>query len=437
MKIKLIIPCVLYFHGVVDVVDAADKHLRGANRDLQFESFDFDSVGGNPFAAPTPTKPTPPLDTFQLPPVNVLLPGFWGLSPSETADKSFFDSFPRDSGGGEDGGGGVTYDLADFKRQAELKVMIDEEIGTPSATQTFQCKSIGFGSRPCGGPSSYLVYSTANTNETRLKELVSEFNQLDKKNIQDSELISICSVEPKPKMELVGGVCTAKRNSNVGSPFDLPLPFPLDSGGDDTGGGDDGGGDTGGDDTGGDDTEGGDTGGGDTGGGDTGGGDTGGGEEGGCVDGGGRVTETFLGITLNAAQQSYFKRQDELNCMIEKEIGTPDASQTYQCASIGFGSRPCGGPSMYLVYSTANTNETRLKELVSEFNQLDEIINQELGIGSICSVEPKPTVVLVDGVCTAKSNVGFGDNSGDSGGGDDGGGGNGLFPDSPFGVAVP
>jgi hypothetical protein len=43
-------------------VGAADKHLRGSNRELQFGQFDVGSVGGNdPFATLTPTNP------FQLP----------------------------------------------------------------------------------------------------------------------------------------------------------------------------------------------------------------------------------------------------------------------------------------------------------------------------------------------------------------------------------
>jgi hypothetical protein len=36
MKIILIIPCILSVSGVVDVVAAADKHLRGSSRALQY-----------------------------------------------------------------------------------------------------------------------------------------------------------------------------------------------------------------------------------------------------------------------------------------------------------------------------------------------------------------------------------------------------------------
>jgi hypothetical protein len=98
-------------------------------------------------------------------------------------------------------------------------------------------------------------------------------------------------------------------------------------------------------------------------------------------------------------------RKEELNGIIEKEIGTPSASELSQCKSIAFGAKPCGGPWSYLVYSTANTNETRLTELVSEFHQLDEKINKELGIASLCNHTQKPTVGLVGGVCTEKSTI--------------------------------
>jgi hypothetical protein len=69
MKIILIsIPCALYFPGVVDAVDAADKHLRGSNRDLQFGQFDFGSIGDNdPFGTLTPTNPTQSSLPFQFP----------------------------------------------------------------------------------------------------------------------------------------------------------------------------------------------------------------------------------------------------------------------------------------------------------------------------------------------------------------------------------
>jgi hypothetical protein len=69
---------------------------------------------------------------------------------------------------------------SDSERLEELQRMIGQEIGVPYADEQSQCKLIAFGSKPCGGPGSYLVYSTARTNESRLEQLVNEFNQLTK-----------------------------------------------------------------------------------------------------------------------------------------------------------------------------------------------------------------------------------------------------------------
>jgi len=102
---------------------------------------------------------------------------------------------------------------------------------------------------------------------------------------------------------------------------------------------------------------------------------------------------------LNAAQQNDSERLKELGRIIEQEIGTPAANEPSQCKLIAFGSKPCGGPARYLVYSTAKTNETRLKQLVDEFNQLAKRINEERKIFSDCMFVSEPKVELVDGVC--------------------------------------
>src|SRR4051812_43410739 len=44
-------------------------------------------------------------------------------------------------------------------------------VGTPSCTDDSQCRSLAIGARPCGGPESYLAYSTARTSEAELRAL--------------------------------------------------------------------------------------------------------------------------------------------------------------------------------------------------------------------------------------------------------------------------
>ncbi len=102
---------------------------------------------------------------------------------------------------------------------------------------------------------------------------------------------------------------------------------------------------------------------------------------------------------LDAAQQDDSERLKELGRIIEQEIGTPTANEPSQCKLIAFGAKPCGGPARYLVYSTEKTNESRLKQLVNEFNGLAKKINEERKIISDCMFVTEPKVELVDKVC--------------------------------------
>lgn len=107
---------------------------------------------------------------------------------------------------------------------------------------------------------------------------------------------------------------------------------------------------------------------------------------------------------LDAAQDDDSARLQELRRLIENEIGTPSAMDPSQCRLIAFGSKPCGGPATYLVYSTLKTNEARLKQLVTEFNQLTKKINKERKMVSDCRFVTEPRVEFVENVCTTNGN---------------------------------
>jgi hypothetical protein len=109
------------------------------------------------------------------------------------------------------GGGPVASQRSDTERLEELRRAIEQEIGVPAASEASQCKLIPFGSKPCGGPWSYLVYSTLKTNESRLKQLVSDFNQLQKKMNEEGKILSDCAIAQESKAEFADGVCAAKR----------------------------------------------------------------------------------------------------------------------------------------------------------------------------------------------------------------------------------
>ena len=90
-----------------------------------------------------------------------------------------------------------------------------------------------------------------------------------------------------------------------------------------------------------------------------------------------------------------------LGRFITSYVGDARASSADQCRVIPYGSKPCGGPWTYLVYSTENVDPTVLAELVETYNHLEELYNQRHGMGSDCSEPIQPPVVRQNGRCVA------------------------------------
>ena len=91
----------------------------------------------------------------------------------------------------------------------ELEAEIRALIGDAEASQPNQCRTIAFGAKPCGGPWTYLVYSTVSTDEQQLEELVSRYNALQAERNRELGLISDCALALRPDTALVGGRCVA------------------------------------------------------------------------------------------------------------------------------------------------------------------------------------------------------------------------------------
>jgi hypothetical protein len=95
--------------------------------------------------------------------------------------------------------------------------------------------------------------------------------------------------------------------------------------------------------------------------------------------------------------------RSELEAEIVALIGTPTCSDFSECASIGFGAKPCGGHWRYLVYSRTVTDEQELTEAVEEYNELDLEYNLLQRIVSDCGFISPPALACVDGACAAVS----------------------------------
>jgi hypothetical protein len=88
---------------------------------------------------------------------------------------------------------------------AEKEIQINKMVADKSCDNNQQCMEIGFGAKPCGGFSSYLIYSTrqiylpqhtddAFHNETVLRSSVFVYNELQNNQNQTSSVVSDCRV---------------------------------------------------------------------------------------------------------------------------------------------------------------------------------------------------------------------------------------------------
>ena len=85
---------------------------------------------------------------------------------------------------------------------------------------------------------------------------------------------------------------------------------------------------------------------------------------------------------------------------IQNYINGFSCSESVGCGFIAFGSKPCGGPRTYLLFSNS-VNLTKLQEMVKIYNEMDELYNIQTGAVSDCMFVLPPTEVkCVNGICT-------------------------------------
>ncbi len=104
-----------------------------------------------------------------------------------------------------------TIESPDVITSAQLetkKQEINTYINSFSCSESGGCNYIAFGSKPCGGPRTYLVFSNS-VNLTHLQDLVTKYNEMDNlHNIQTNAMSDCMYVLPPTEVKCVNGVCT-------------------------------------------------------------------------------------------------------------------------------------------------------------------------------------------------------------------------------------
>mgnify|MGYP001571404840 FL=1 len=99
------------------------------------------------------------------------------------------------------------------KQQLEiLKYEIEQLVDSSTCSENLDCDFIAFGSKPCGGPWSYLAYPTTIDVDLLLNK-VNYYNEKERLFNIKWGIISDCAVvTPPTSLECIEGKCTAIYN---------------------------------------------------------------------------------------------------------------------------------------------------------------------------------------------------------------------------------
>ena len=92
-----------------------------------------------------------------------------------------------------------------------LRAALRELVTHPSCGDVLQCRSIAFGSKPCGGPWSYLIYSTQTADSAAIVDAVAKYNEGEARRNEMEGRSSDCVFVSAPQLECVESRCVAMR----------------------------------------------------------------------------------------------------------------------------------------------------------------------------------------------------------------------------------
>ena len=103
---------------------------------------------------------------------------------------------------------------SDAEAVARLHNELTTAIGDAKCRNLVNCRVIGLGVRPCGGPEEYVAYSIWNTDREQISILVSEYNLLKEDLMHESEQVGTCEILPEPGVDCIRAQCVLVPGSN-------------------------------------------------------------------------------------------------------------------------------------------------------------------------------------------------------------------------------
>ncbi len=92
----------------------------------------------------------------------------------------------------------------------------------------------------------------------------------------------------------------------------------------------------------------------------------------------------------------------EMRREIDTLVGEAEGVSIADCRYAGLGSKPCGGPWAYIVYSVSSTDSTALAIRLTAYDAFEAEMNELYGYVSDCSIPAPPVLAFKDGRCIAE-----------------------------------
>ncbi len=102
-----------------------------------------------------------------------------------------------------------------------------------------------------------------------------------------------------------------------------------------------------------------------------------------------------------ASMDDYQSRRTAAMERLTAAVGDARATDASACRALAVGSKACGGPTQYVVFSTVATDATEAERLAGEVTALDRAANAQFGLVSTCDLLMEPGVAVEGGRCVA------------------------------------
>jgi hypothetical protein len=94
--------------------------------------------------------------------------------------------------------------------EAALLARIRAEVGDAACSSDAQCRTLPIGAKACGGPASWMAWSTANADAGKLQDWSAELAALQRRRFAAGGIMSTCSIVPDPGATCQAGHCVLR-----------------------------------------------------------------------------------------------------------------------------------------------------------------------------------------------------------------------------------